>query len=73
MEENEERIKPAVYLVREVALLTGISEWMVYEQARKGEIPGALRFGKSLRFIKSVVNDWLRIRPEGETDTGPAA
>ncbi len=60
-------IQPAVYTVAEVALLLNISEWMVYERVKRGEIPGAFLLGTKIRFKKAAVNDWLGIDP----GTGP--
>jgi excisionase family DNA binding protein len=56
-------IQSAVYTVAEVALLLNISEWMVYERVKAGEIPGVRRFGTKIRFIKAAVNEWLGIDP----------
>lgn len=56
-------VEPAVYTAAEMAILLRISEWMVYERAKTGEIPrdAILPFGSQKRFIKSVINKWLGI------------
>lgn len=37
-----------------------LDEQTVYRKARRGEIP-AVRIGKTLRFKKDVIDEWLRL------------
>lgn len=48
-----------VMTTRDVAQYLRISEAKVYELARSGTIP-ALRIGKSWRFQKDLLKDWIR-------------
>lgn len=48
-----------VMTIRDVAQYLRISEAKVYELARSGTIP-ALRIGKSWRFQKDLLKDWIR-------------
>jgi len=45
--------------VRTLAGLLDMSEQTVYKLLREGVIPGRVKVGKSVRFNKEVVMDWL--------------
>jgi len=52
-----------VMTISDVAQYLRISEAKVYELARSGAIP-ALRIGKSWRFQKDLLKQWVRKRAE---------
>jgi excisionase family DNA binding protein len=43
----------------EVAQLLRVDRKTIYEAARRGEVPGAIRIGRSLRFRRDAVLGWL--------------
>jgi excisionase family DNA binding protein len=45
--------------VRDVALYLRLSEAKVYRMAREGSVP-AFRVGKSWRFRRDVIDEWIR-------------
>jgi excisionase family DNA binding protein len=51
---------PSVLTVDEVAGLLRVNRKTVYELIGRGEIPGARRLGRALRFSRDAVLDWLR-------------
>lgn len=46
--------------VRSLANLLGMSEQTAYKLLREGVIPGRVKVGKSVRFNKVIVMDWLQ-------------
>ncbi len=48
--------------VEEVALIARYSPKYVYEKASKGQIPGAFKQGKSLRFKRADILRWAHVR-----------
>jgi excisionase family DNA binding protein len=52
-----------IMTVRDVALYLRLSEAMVYKLAREGHVP-ALRVGRSWRFRKNLIDDWIRRETE---------
>ncbi len=46
--------------VTEVARALGVSTDTVYEGARTGDVPGALRVGRRLLFSRAAIDRWLR-------------
>lgn len=46
--------------VRSLASLLETSEQKTYKLAREGVIPGSVKVGKSVRFNKAVVVEWLK-------------
>ena len=52
-----------IMTVREVAEYLQLSEATIYLMARNGQIPAA-RIGKTWRFKKNVINDWLVVASE---------
>ena len=56
---NNEAQDDEVMTIAEVAQYLRISEAKVYELARTGTIP-ALRIGKSWRFQKELLKQWVR-------------
>ena len=58
-------MREAHYLtVRQVALLTQYDPQTVYRKAAKREIPGLIRFGRSIRFVRSAVLRWKTDRDQ---------
>lgn len=57
--EQLEAAKTSEYLtVRQVALLTQYNEQTVYRKAWRNEIPGVVRFGRSMRFVRVQIMPW---------------
>jgi excisionase family DNA binding protein len=52
-------ITTAVYTVRELSILLGLSQRTIWRLADGGMIPGKLRIGASVRFLRSVVDQWV--------------
>jgi excisionase family DNA binding protein len=50
---------PTLLKVPEVAELSRMSENTVYELAARGEIPGVVYFGRSIRFVRDIVLEWM--------------
>jgi excisionase family DNA binding protein len=48
--------------VEQVALLTQYDPNTIYRKARKGEIPGMVRYGRGIRFIRIIVLQWDTVR-----------
>lgn len=46
--------------VRSLSKLLDMSEQTTYKLAREGVIPGRVKVGKSVRFNKAVVVEWLQ-------------
>jgi excisionase family DNA binding protein len=47
--------------VRSLSKLLDMSEQTTYKLAREGVIPGRVKVGKSVRFNRAVVVEWLEI------------
>jgi len=59
LNDNEDGHDGEVMTIKDVAQYLRISEAKVYELARSGAIP-ALRIGKSWRFQKDLLKQWVR-------------
>jgi excisionase family DNA binding protein len=60
--QNNERLVSAL----EVAYRAGLHPATIYRKASKGEIPGLVKLGKTVRFKESAVELWLKgDKPEG--------
>jgi excisionase family DNA binding protein len=59
LKDNEAQDDGEVMTIKDVAQYLRISEAKVYELARTGSIP-ALRIGKSWRFQKDLLKQWVR-------------
>ena len=44
--------------VEQLALLTQYNPQTIYRKAAKGEIPGVVRFGRGIRFVRTVALAW---------------
>lgn len=49
----------ATYDAEEVARLAGVHRVTVYEGARDGTVPGAIRLGRRLLFSRAAIDAWL--------------
>lgn len=71
--------EPTVMTACELATMLRVNRKTIYEAAQRGEIPGALRVGRSLRFSRAAVLKWLgqdRLAPtttQGADDECPKA
>lgn len=63
--EADGRVESATYTRRDLADLLGVSERHVDRMTAAGEIPGAFRSGRLVRFRRLVVDRWLA----GDSDT----
>jgi excisionase family DNA binding protein len=60
-----------ILTIHDVAMYLRLSEAMVYKLAREGHVP-ALRVGKSWRFRKDLIDDWIRRKTQaGQRDMEP--
>ena len=57
--DKEVRNLPLFITVKELAQLLRINRTTVYELAQRGEIPGKINIGRSLRFNRDTVLMWL--------------
>ncbi len=44
--------------VNQLALLTQYNPQTIYRKAMRGEIPGLVRYGRGIRFIRSLALSW---------------
>jgi excisionase family DNA binding protein len=51
---------PEILKAEEVAALLRVDRKTVYEAAARGQIPGARRLGRALRFHRDTLLEWLR-------------
>lgn len=59
--EQLEAARKAEYLtVRQVALLTQYNEQTIYRKMWRKEIPGAVKFGRSVRFLRVAIMPWTQ-------------
>jgi excisionase family DNA binding protein len=65
MNENNGRINSDNFImtVHDIAIYLRLSEAKVYKLAKEGQLP-ALRVGKSWRFRKDLIDDWIRRETE---------
>ena len=49
----------AVITVQELADLLRIGHRAAYEAVSRGEIPGVIRFGRSIRISRQAIDQWL--------------
>jgi excisionase family DNA binding protein len=49
-----------------VAVLLAVPKRAIYGLAATGEIPGAIRIGRRLRFDRRLIRTWLRIHRRAE-------
>lgn len=56
--------EPLTLTIEETARLLGIGRTKAFEMARRGELPGVIRFGRCVRVSKPVLLRWLGAEPE---------
>ena len=56
---SEADLPPPLLTVQDLALLLKTSSSGVYSRVARGQIPGALRIGRSIRFDPRVIAQWL--------------
>jgi len=59
VQEKEVNLEGVVMTVHEVAKYLRLSEAKVYQMTKKGHVP-AIRLGKTWRFRKDLLDEWLR-------------
>ena len=59
--------------VHGVSDLTGWSPFTVYRKSRRGEIPGRIKLGTSLRFRESEIQAWLKEKADDGNARGGAS
>lgn len=60
-------LPPVLLTVKDLAVLLATSSSSIYSRVGRGQIPGALRIGRSLRFDPRVIARWLAKKT---SDTG---
>ncbi len=61
---------PTILTVKELATLCRVAPNTIYESYARGEIPGARRFGRSIRFHRDTVIQWFRGAGLGSPSSG---
>ena len=56
---GEAELPPPLLTVQDLAVLLATSSSGVYSRVARGQIPGAFRIGRSLRFDRRVIAQWL--------------
>jgi excisionase family DNA binding protein len=59
-QDNEDHKLPSVITVDEVASLLRVNRNTVYDLFQRGEIPGGRKVGRSIRFSRDTVIQWLQ-------------
>jgi len=65
MNERKDAVEPngSIMTVHDIAAYLRLSEAKVYKLAKEGHLP-ALRVGKSWRFRKDLIDEWIRRETE---------
>lgn len=59
IKEQIEQAKTAELItVRQLALLAQYDPMTIWRKAKRGEIPGMVRYGRSIRFVRVVALQW---------------
>ncbi len=56
---GEVDLPPPLLTVKDLAVLLSTSSSGIYSRVARGQIPGALRIGRTLRFDPRVIAQWL--------------
>jgi excisionase family DNA binding protein len=64
MNKDTDRIGDVMMKVHDVAEYLRLSEAKVYRMANSGQLP-AMRFGKTWRFNKTIIDEWIRRETKG--------
>jgi len=59
-EQIEEARHAELLTVRQLALLSQYDPQTIYRKAKRGEIPGLVRYGRGIRFVRVVAIAWQR-------------
>lgn len=59
---------PAVYRVEDLVEILQCGRRQVYESIQRGEIPGVIRLGRSIRISRHAVEEWLGTGHNGTKD-----
>lgn len=73
---SQEVMEPSLLLrAEEGARLVSLSRSKFFQMMQRGEVPGVIRFGRSVRVSRSALEQWIRERANdaGPTDGRPAA
>ncbi len=57
----------------EAAEALGVSRTTIYELIGRGELPGVVRIGRSVRLSSEALRAWVRAQAGGESGSVPAA
>ena len=60
---------PRLLTVREVAQLTGLARWRIYQLVSRGEGPKTLKIGRTLRVSEKSLVEWIEAREQGAHST----
>jgi excisionase family DNA binding protein len=50
---------PTLMMVDELARLLRVNRNTLYESVQRGEVPGVVYVGRSIRFVRDIVLQWL--------------
>lgn len=53
------RLEGATLTVRQLSAMLQLSERHVHRLRANGQIPGEIRFGTAVRFVRSIITRWL--------------
>lgn len=69
--------QPVLIRLDEAARLLGLGRSKTFEMAARGELPGVVRFGRSVRIHRAALERWAAERagvaPDAAADHRPAA
>jgi excisionase family DNA binding protein len=68
--EKTQTLEEQIMTAREVAAYLRLADATVYKLARSGEIPAA-KVGRSWRFKRSLIDDWLQEQSEDGSNREP--
>jgi excisionase family DNA binding protein len=58
---------PRLLRIKDVAKLTGIEQWRLYELIERGEGPKSMRIGRTIRISEIALIQWIE---EGHAQAG---
>lgn len=70
MNRDGDRVGEVMMKVSDVAKYLRLSEAKVYRMANNGQLP-AIRFGKTWRFNKTIIDEWIRRETKGGDKINP--
>ena len=65
--------KPLLRPWPEAAEVLSVSRTRIYEMIQRGELPGVVRLGRSVRVSSESLRAWVRSQASGESGNAPAA